>query len=165
MNNSFEPAMRAVLEWEGGYVDNPDDPGGKTKYGISKKAHPDVDMRKLTKDKARKIYRADYWTPAGCDELPAGLDLIVFDAAVNCRVDRAIRFLQHGVGTKVDGIWGPNTRNAAQTADPKQALREIVARRGEYYGSLTDLFEDFGLGWMRRLSDMHQRALELIKTA
>jgi len=164
MNNSFEPAMRAILEWEGDYVNDPEDPGGETKYGISKRAHPKVNIEKLTKDKARKIYRRDYWDACGCDDLPSGLDVIVFDTAVNCGVKSAIRWLQQAVGAKVDGIMGPKTKTAAKAADPRDALREIVALRGQHYGAL-ETFERYGLGWMRRLVDMHQRALNLIKTA
>ena len=164
MNNSFEPAMRAVLDWEGGHVDDPEDPGGETRFGISKAAHPKVNISKLTKDKARKIYRRDYWDVCGCNDLPSGLDVIVFDTAVNCGTDRAVRWLQQAVGAKVDGIMGPKTKTAATKADPRGALREIVALRGQHYGSL-ETFERYGLGWMRRLTDMHQRALHLIKTA
>jgi len=162
MNNSFEPAIQALLDWEGGYVDNPDDPGGKTKYGISKKAYPKLNIDKLTKDKARKIYRRDYWTPAGCDELPAGLDLLVFDTAVNCGTDRAVMMLQEVVRAKQDGIWGPKTRAAVERADIWQTIWELVARRAIYYTDLS-VWDDFGLGWMRRLSEMHQQALKLIK--
>lgn len=164
MNNSFEPAMRAVLGWEGDYSNHPDDPGGKTKYGISKKAYPKIDLRKLTKDEARKIYRRDYWDACGCNDLPSGLDVIVFDSAVNCGVLNAVHWLQQATGTKVDGIVGPKTKAAAKAADPRGALREIVALRGQHYGSL-ETFEQYGLGWMRRLADMHQRALNLIKEA
>jgi lysozyme family protein len=162
MNNSFEPAFRALLDWEGGYVDHPDDPGGETKYGISKAAYPKLSISKLTKDRAKKIYRCDYWTPAGCDELPEGLDLIVFDGAVNCGVDQAVKMLQAVVGTTQDGVWGPNTKAATLRADARKVIWEYVARRAIYYTDLS-VWDDFGLGWMRRLAEMHQQALKLVK--
>mgnify|MGYP000016934069 FL=1 len=162
MKSTFDKAFQAVLHWEGGYVDDPGDPGGETKYGISKQAYPDLDIAGLTKKRAKQIYRSDYWEPSGCDELPSGLDLFAFDTAVNCGVRFAIRALQQAVGTNCDGIFGPQTKAAAEAADPREALREYVARRGVRYGKL-DTFSRFGLGWMRRLSHIHQLALSLTK--
>ncbi len=162
MNNSFEPAMRAVLDWEGGYVNDPNDPGGKTKFGISKKAYPKLNIEKLTKDRARKIYRRDYWSLAGCDEIPAGLDLMVLDTAVNTGIEQAVMFLQDVVGTKQDGIWGPNTKAATQAVNVRKALWEYVARRATWYPDLR-IWDDYGLGWMRRTAEMHQQALKLVK--
>ena len=162
MQGSFEPSIRAVLEWEGGHVDNPDDPGGETKFGISQRAYPKVNISKLTKDKARKIYQRDYWKPAGCDEMPSGVDLIVFDGAVNCGVRSSVRFLQESVGSNPDGIWGPKTKAAVERKDPRTVIWEYVARRAIYYTDLS-VWNDFGLGWMRRLSEMHQQALKLVK--
>ena len=161
MKESFDKAMEATFAWEGGYVDNPNDPGGATKYGISKRAHPEVNISKLTKKKAREIYHQDYWQPCGCEELPAGLDLLVFDCAVNQGPGFAVRTLQQSVGAAEDGIFGPRTQAAAESADPHEAIREYVARRGVRYGRL-DTFSRFGLGWMRRLADIHQRAASLV---
>jgi len=163
MKESFDSAMEAIFAWEGGYVDNPNDPGGATKYGISKRAHPEVNISKLTKKQAREIYRQSYWQPCGCEELPAGLDLLVFDCAVNQGPGFAVRTLQQSVGAAEDGIFGSRTKEAAESADPREAIRELVARRGQRYGKLAN-FSRFGLGWMRRLSDIHQRALELAKS-
>ena len=160
MKNNFESALQSVLKWEGGYVDNPDDPGGETKFGISKRAYPDLDISSLTKEKAAKIYRRDYWEACGCDELPSGLDLMVFDCAVNQGPDFAVRTLQRAVGASVDGIVGPETLEAANSTDFNSKLCEYVAQRGEHYGSLPT-FEEFGLGWMRRLADMQERAVML----
>ena len=161
MKESFDSAMEAILAWEGGYVNDPNDPGGATKYGISKRAHPDVDISKLSKKQARKIYQRDYWEPCGCEELPAGLDLLVFDCAVNQGPGFAVRTLQQSVGAAEDGIFGPRTREAAESKDSREAIRELVARRGVRYGRLAN-FSRYGLGWMRRLADIHQRACNLV---
>ncbi len=162
MRENFKKSLNALFYWEGGYVNDPNDPGGKTKYGISKRAYPNVDISKLTKKKAGEIYFNDYWEPCGCEDLPAGIDLIVFDTAVNCGTDKSVRILQESVGSSVDGVYGPNTQAAAEKSNQQSAIKEFVARRAVYYGKLAKL-DRFGLGWMRRLADMHQRALNLVK--
>lgn len=86
----FDRAMEFVLKWEGGYVNNPFDPGGETKFGISKGAYPMLDISTLQEEDARLIYRKDYWEKAGCDKLEWPMCLIVFDTAVNMGVRRAL---------------------------------------------------------------------------
>ena len=89
---SFDRAIKFVLKWEGGYSNNPADPGGETKFGISKKAYPAVDIKELTEEQARAIYRRDYWDKAGCELLDWPMCLVVFDCAVNLGVKRAVEF-------------------------------------------------------------------------
>ena len=90
--NDFRKAMEfvALHEWgnrkDGGYTNNPVDPGGETKYGISKRAHPNEDIKNLTPERALAIYDEEYWTKAGCDSIPFPLNVVVFDSAVNCGV-------------------------------------------------------------------------------
>jgi lysozyme family protein len=86
---SFQQAVEFVLAREGGYANDPADLGGETNYGISKRAHPDLDIKNLTVEQAREIYRASYWIPAGCDGFSPGWALAIFDTAVNCGVSRA----------------------------------------------------------------------------
>jgi len=160
MKYNRDLAIDAVLAHEGGYVDDPNDPGGATKYGISNRVYSDVDISKLTKDDARDIYLNDYWHKMRCDELPSGLDLLVFDAAVNQGAGTAAIMLQQAIGARVDGIIGPRTMDRAQLGNPEPAIRELVALRGVRYGN-TATFPRFGLGWMRRLAYMHQRAMEI----
>ena len=93
MDENFLKAMEFVFSWEGGYVDDPADPGGRTRWGISQRAYPDLDIANLTKDQARAIYKKDYWDKVGGDTLPAPLALVAFNAAVNCGVGRAKRWL------------------------------------------------------------------------
>ena len=89
MTDNFERAIAFVLKWEGGYVNDPKDPGGETKYGISKRAHPTLDIKSLTEAQAKEIYRTDYWQAANCHVLEWPLCLVVFDTAVNMGAARA----------------------------------------------------------------------------
>ncbi len=92
MTEHFNQSLDFVLKWEGGYENDPDDPGGETKYGISKRYNPDVDIKNLTEEQAGKIYRLKYWEPAGCGEEPWPFCLLMFDTAVNLGVGRAKEF-------------------------------------------------------------------------
>lgn len=154
---SFEQAFEIVIGHEGGYVDNPADPGGETKFGISKRSYPGVEIASLTIDEAKAIYRRDYWDKAGCDVCAPGLALIVFDAAVNNGVGRAVRWLQTAVGASADGVLGPRTRAAVQAADPLAALTEVHAQRMQFMTSL-DTWATFGRGWSRRLAQLPWQA-------
>lgn len=157
---SFEKAIRFVLIHEGGYVDDPDDPGGETNFGISKRAHPREDIKNMTKERAAAIYRSDYWDRCHCDALPPSLAMVTFDAAVNQGVGAAVRMLQKAVGTTVDGVMGPMTEAAAQAmGSGDTALLKMAAERGYRYGQ-TKNFDKYGRGWMRRLFAVTALALE-----
>lgn len=131
----FDAAFTRLVDpqHEGGYSNNPVDPGGETKYGISKRAYPNVDIASLTLDDAKAIYRRDYWTPAACDQWPELLRYEVFDLAVNVGVSQAIRLVQRALAVSDDGIVGPKTLAAAQAADPQTALRRLQALRLQFY--------------------------------
>jgi hypothetical protein len=90
--NNFKKSLAFTLKWEGGYVDDPRDPGGETKWGISKRAYPDLDIRNLSADRAAQLYYDDYWTRSGCGGIDFPLCTCVFDTAVNCGVTRAVRW-------------------------------------------------------------------------
>jgi lysozyme family protein len=94
MESDFRQAMDFVFRWEGGYGNDPNDPGGETHFGISKRAYPHLDIKNLTKEEAEAIYHEDYWNKAKCPELSYPLDMVVFDTAVNLGVGRALGFLQ-----------------------------------------------------------------------
>ena len=83
MKTTFDEIIEKVLEHEGGYVNDPDDAGGETKYGIAKRWYPSVDIKNLTKEQAKKIYHTDYWRRGKCDEVPPQLRHIYFDMCVN----------------------------------------------------------------------------------
>lgn len=146
---SFDRALEIVLEHEGGYVNHPDDPGGETKYGISKRAYPYEDIKGLTLEKASLIYKRDYWDRCRCGELPWPLSLCVFDSAVNQGVVRATMLLQRAVNAKQDGVIGPVTLSKARQAGPDVSAL-FMAERAIHYASLPT-FNTFGRGWMRRL--------------
>lgn len=146
---TFNDAVSLVLEFEGEYVDDPGDPGLATKYGISKRSYPDVDIKNLTLDQARAIYKEDFWDRCFCDELPKGLDFIMFDTAVNQGPSSAVKMLQSAAGVTVDGVLGPQTLKAAQNQGGM--LTEFFARRMVQY-ALNPNVTRYGLGWYRRVA-------------
>lgn len=115
---NFEQAVNYVLTSEGGYVNNPNDAGGETKYGISKRAFPGEDIKNLTVARAKFLYKTHYWDLVRADELPSKLRYTVFDFAVNAGVPTAIKTLQRAGGSKRDGIIGKNTIASAQKVTP-----------------------------------------------
>lgn len=148
-------AAQWILQAEGGLVDNPADPGGVTKYGISKAAFPDLDIVNLTPEQAIGIYAADYWEPAKCPALPQAMALVHFDAAVNCGVGQAARFLQQAVGVTVDGIVGPVTIAAAWKAP--EAVGAYLSVREAFYRRLAQANPAEGVfldGWLNRLANL-----------
>jgi len=157
---TFDTAIDFILAHEGGatITEDPHDPGGLTKYGISQRAHPLLNIRALTEAEAKQIYREQYWNKIRGDELPPALAVVVMDAAVNQGPHAAIRMLQQAVGVHDDGILGPKTLEAAKKAG-SMILAELVARRMVAYG-LNPNFTRYGLGWARRLSECHELAME-----
>lgn len=158
---SFERALSIVLEHEGGdkFTDDPLDGGGATRFGISQIAHPSVDVRNLTREGAAAIYRAEYWQPMQCDELPAPLALCVFDCAVNQGRMAAARLLQEAVGTTVDGVLGPKTLAAIYRHPTDRLLRRFMTARAQRYIA-TGGFATFGRGWIARTLDVAMTAAE-----
>ena len=114
----FEQAVALILKHEGGYVHDKNDPGGETNYGISKRAYPAEDIKALTPERAKALYRRDYWDAIRGPELPFPVALVVFDMAVNAGVSAAVKLLQRSVGATVDGKIGPQTiaKTAAKRA-------------------------------------------------
>ena len=154
MKTTFDEIIEIVLEHEGGYVNDPDDAGGETKYGIAKRWYPNVDIKNLTIEQAKKIYHQDYWRPAKCDEVPPHLRHIYFDMCVNQGKSRAVKILQRaanakGKDLKVDGGLGPKTIAAMDGVE----LQRVRAYRIKYYADLVTRkpnLEKFYYGWFRR---------------
>ena len=166
---NFDTCLAFVLAAEGGYVDDPRDPGGATNLGITLRVlsewrHTAVtkqEVRDLTPAEAGAIYRARYWNTTRCGELPSGVDLMEFDSAVNLGPGRAAKMLQAAVGTEQDGSVGPKTVAAALAGNPTGIVAAIAKSRGDFYHSLPT-FDHFGAGWMSRLSRAKALADSLI---
>lgn len=147
---NFDKAFEIIIGHEGGYVNDHRDPGGETKYGISKRAYPAVDIYNLTLDHAKLIYKRDYWDAVDAESIPGVARLMVFDCAVNCGVTTAKKLLQRAVGTKDDGIIGPKTRAAiSATPDIEQRFAGFWL---QYYTDLKG-FNTYGKGWVRRVAN------------
>lgn len=147
----FDQAFEKLVGHEGGYVNNSADPGGETKFGISKRAYPGEDIAGMTPERARELYARDYWGPAGCDALPDGVKLQVFDTAVNSGVATAIRMVQKAVGATPDGVLGPLTLQAVQTMPVPRLVARFNAQRLDYMADLPT-WPTFGRGWARRVA-------------
>lgn len=145
----FDTAFDRVLGNEGGYVNNPADPGGETNWGISKAAYPNVDIKTLTRDQAKAIYRRDFWDRIHADQLADGVAFQAFDFAVNSGIETAVRKLQAAVGVADDGVWGPHTQAAAAAMSESDTIMRFVAERLDYWRKLKK-WADFGRGWAGR---------------
>lgn len=149
MMNGFDEAVDFVLRHEGGYSNNPKDPGGETNFGISARAYPGLYLSGLTRDQAKEIYRRDFW-----DKLPAGLpdrlSAVVFDCAVNCGLSRATRLLQKAMGVDADGIWGLKSQAAVARLGEAECISRFATERILFYAGLKE-FPVFGKGWVKRV--------------
>ena len=160
---NFEYAIAQLMEIEGYYSDDPDDAGGETKYGISKRAYPDVDIKNLTYDDAKKIYKRDYWNRLQCDAFED--DVIaweLFDFGVNAGVRKSARILQEalnliGYSTPVDYLIGPLTIARTNAACHRYSKALIAAVKGfqfmHYYGLVlrNEKQRKFIRGWLARI--------------
>lgn len=146
---TFDEAFTRLLGHEGGYTVGVGDPGGETKWGVSKRAYPSIDIKALTVEGAKAIYRRDYWDATRCDELPDNVRFTVFDAAVNSGVSQAIKWLQATVGTVEDGKLGPVTLNAVSTCP--SLLAKYSGRRLQFMSGLST-WPRFGRGWANRIA-------------
>ena len=135
--NDLREALKFTLAWEGAeYTNDPDDPGGETKWGISKKAYPNEDIKNLTRERALQIYARDYWNKLGCDNLVYPYNVAVFDTAVNCGVNRA-------------RVW----MNKASD------MNEFVELRHQHYIDIINKnpkLMKYARGWWNRLDDLRK---------
>ena len=160
MRDNFDRCMEEVFKHEGGYVWHKDDPGGETNLGISRRSYPNEDIRGMTRARAAFLYRRDFWDAVQGDDLPAGLDLVAFDAAVNSGVLRGVRWLQGAVGAVPDGKMGPKTLAAAQRADAATAIDRALEARMVFLRGLRT-FSTFGRGWTRRVDSVRAVARQM----
>jgi lysozyme family protein len=161
---NFDKAFELLIGHEGGYTTNPKDAGnwtgGKvgvgvnkgTKYGIAANSYPNLDIKNLSLDQAKAIYKRDYWDKVKGDQLPQSLAFHVFDMAVNSGVSRGIKLLQKTIGTNEDGLIGPKTLAAVNAMNVNHAIHIYNANRLQFYTSLRD-FSVFGKGWVNRVAN------------
>lgn len=152
MSEKFDFAIPYILEHEGGYVNNPNDTGGETNFGICKRQYPHLDIKNLTKESAINIYRVDYWQHY-MESLSTLVATKVFDISVNCGVKTAIKILQRACGADVDGVVGPDTLMRCNTMDQAELLQKICDRQMDYYNRIIEAKPSqkvFIKGWSRR---------------
>lgn len=161
---NFDKAFQLLIGHEGGFSTDKRDPGnwtsGKvnigtlkgTKYGIAANSYPNTDIKNLTLDQAKAIYKRDYWDKAKCDQMPAELAFHVFDMCVNSGVSRGVKLLQKTVKTTEDGIIGPATLKAVQAMPMFNLVMIYNANRLQFYTSLST-FSTYGKGWTNRVAN------------
>lgn len=154
---NFDTAFALLLGHEGDFSDHADDPGGKTRYGVTEAVAREAgyrgDMRELPLDLAKRIYLEKYWKPIRADDLPPGIRYAVFDGAVNSGPAQATRWLQRALGVEADGVIGPQTLAAAYAQDMNALRLRILAQRLRFMASLPN-WPAFSRGWARRISDL-----------
>lgn len=176
MSQRFEACLAKVLQYEGGFTEGEGDPGGATNLGISLRyartqgsmldlngdgVVDRADILLVTKDTAKAVYENWFWKDVRGEDLPAGLDLAVFDFAVNSGAGRAIRFLQEVLGVTADGVFGPKTLEAVRAADVTDAVNQLCRKRLGWLQTL-DTWARFGKGWTARVTDVQNTALAMV---
>lgn len=168
MKENFETCLKSVLHHEGGYVNHPSDPGGMTNLGVTKRVWEEwvgheVDektMRALTPEIVGPMYKAKYWDKVKGDDLPAGVDYCVFDAAINSGPGRAAKWLQAAVGVDPDGGIGPKTLQAVAGMDANELVSAYNDRRLSFLHDLPT-WPTFGKGWARRVAEVKAAGLDM----
>ena len=146
----WDTAFDITIGFEGGYVNDPNDAGGETKYGISKRAYPDLDIKNLTLEQAKEIYHRDYWERCKCDFIPDALSIALFDFAVNSGTKRAVRYLQRALDITIDGVIGNQTIGACNRVPTRYVLNKYLDLRIKYLMQLKG-WQHFGNGWGNRV--------------
>jgi lysozyme family protein len=169
MMRNFSEALAHTLVEEGGFSDHPADPGGATMKGITLNTYREFkknthltadDLKAIPQDEVEEIYRKRYWAACQCDVLPSGVDVCVFDTAVNSGPGRAAKILQECVGATPDGSIGAGTLAAIGKTDPKLLVLDYIAKRQAFLESLKT-FPIFGKGWTARVSRLKDLALKI----
>lgn len=165
MKENFEKAYARVLVYEGGKADNPADPGGRTYRGITQRTYDRkrISLRQTKRDvwlasddEIRLIYKEDYWDRIGGDFLPAGVDFVLFDCAVNSGIAQSAKWAQRAAGAPVDGDFGPTTRQKIdENEDNDLLIADILSRRLAMMKSLKT-WKSFGKGWSARVANVQK---------
>ena len=169
MKDNWEQSFALVLKHEGGFVNNPKDPGGMTNLGVTKKVWEsyvghevdEAEMRSLTPDIVMPLYKKNYWDAVNGDDLPAGVDYAVYDLAVNSGVRRAVKILQKAAGVAQDGVIGPATIEAVNDKNARELAQDVCESRLAFLQALPT-FDTFGKGWSRRVAEVEQTAFNMV---
>ncbi len=169
MKENLEQSLKAMLVHEGGYANHPQDPGGRTNLGVTQrvweewKGSPsdEDEMRSLTVEQVTPLYKKRFWDAARCDDLPGGVDYVVFDFAVNAGVGRSAITLQTICGVARDGAIGPITLEAVKQYEPKTLIEKFSDHREFFYKQLST-YPVFGKGWIRRVNEAKELALQMV---
>lgn len=175
MRDNFDKAFLQTLKHEGGYVNDKRDPGGMTNLGVTKRVWDDytgrrateAEMRALTPEKVKPLYKKNYWDRVAGDELPSGIDFAIYDFAVNSGPSRAIRTAQRITGTKQDGVMGFHTMARIKAyCDTYDAETFVITYQHERLAFLQSLstFQTFGKGWSRRVAEVEDQGVALART-
>jgi lysozyme family protein len=168
--NNFKECLNLVLKSEGGWVNNPNDPGGETNLGVTKRVweeyvgHPVKTLKDLSKDDVAPLYELKYWRPCYCEVLPRGLDFVVFSMGVNAGPGRSVKLLQQSIGCVPDGVIGPKTRELISSSNGADIIKKFSETRREYYRALKT-FPIFGKGWLARVDHEEATALNMTKNS
>jgi hypothetical protein len=168
-SSRFDACMPFIFKAEGGYSDNPEDPGGPTNFGVTLatlrayEGDPNLtadDVKKLTRAVAREIYRTAYWNRMQCGALPAGLDLEVFDFGVNSGPAESVKTLQGLIGVTQDGSVGPITLAAVRQFNVGDLIGRFAQARLAFYQSLN--MPEFEQGWATRVAQIQSAAVKML---
>ena len=165
MKSNWDQCFQMVLKHEGGFVNNPRDPGGMTNLGVTKmvwEAYIDHDvsefeMRSLTPEMVKPFYKKNYWDKIRGDDLPSGVDYAAYDFAVNSGTGRAAKYLQQIAGVIADGVLGSKSMGAIRECDPEQMVDAFCDMRLNFLKRLPT-FDTFGKGWSRRVAEVKAKA-------
>ena len=166
MKDNFQHCLALTLQYEGGWSDDPHDPGGATMKGVTLAVYEQFKGRSATKDELRHIsdadleaiYRTGYWDKMRCDDLPKGVDMVAFDAAVNSGPKRSAQWLQRAAMVADDGQIGPQTIKALNSLNPHQVVNAALDNRLKFLRGL-DNFTRYGRGWTDRVARVRAEAL------
>jgi lysozyme family protein len=167
--SNWDNAFKLMLASEGGFVNHPSDPGGMTNLGVTKttwenwvgRESDEKEMRGLTPEKVEPLYKKKFWDACRCDELPSGIDYLVFDFAVNAGPGRSIKTLQSAVGATPDGGIGPMTLAAVNSFSEAELVDKFSQAKEDFYRSL-NTFETFGKGWLNRVAAVKIKATSML---
>jgi lysozyme family protein len=171
MKETFEKVIAYIHQDEGEYSNDPNDPGGPTRLGITyidlarHRGIPKKDAWRLVKgmDEAecKEIYKKYYWDLNLCDELPASIDYFIFDSSLHSGYETAAKWLQRSVGASPDGKIGPKTLAAVNDVAPVALLGQLVKRRRDYLKSLK-LWRTYSRGWTNRVNKVEKRCKKIL---